>query len=205
MPPTQPLAKPPGDQAVHIPGQRATHTGQREHPDRRRKHRLGAKPVGAPTADRDEDRQRNVVGGEGQLQTDRVHAQVRRHRRQGCGNDGADQALHEERAGDDKGEETGGGHLRQQLVVVAVAADPEPVNRVFARNAQGAVVKPDPDAAKPGAGQCLECQRRVRGRRSEQLVALVRKGPDVGRKVVVAAPEALGRGVFQSERAEGPL
>ena len=39
-----------------------------------------------------------------------LHAQVRRHRRQRGRDDGADQALHEERAGDDEGEEAGGGH-----------------------------------------------------------------------------------------------
>ena len=71
----------------------------------------GAEAVGDPAADGDEDGEGEQVGGHADVEVDRADVEAARHLREGGGDDGAVEVLHEEGAGDQGGDVDGGaGH-----------------------------------------------------------------------------------------------
>ena len=67
---------------------RAADRAEHEHGDRRAKHRARAETIGGPTAERDEDRKREQVGGDRELERERARADVGGDCRQRGRNDG---------------------------------------------------------------------------------------------------------------------
>ena len=103
-------------------GERARH----EHAERRAEDRARAEPVGHPAGDRDEDREADEIGGERELQGDRVLAEILRDHRQRGGDHRRIGVLHEQRGGDDQRDEAGLAHNRSGLNAVGSAvAKPE--------------------------------------------------------------------------------
>ena len=84
--------------------QAAEQRGEREDPDRRGKDGARAKAVGDPAADGDEDGQREQVRRHADVQTDGADVEAARHLREGRGDDGAVEVLHEEGARDQRGD-----------------------------------------------------------------------------------------------------
>ncbi len=86
---------------------RAEHRAEHEHAQCRAEDRTGSEPVGHPARDRDEDREADQIGGHGQLQRDRVLTERLRDDRQRGGDHRRVGVLHEQRTGDDQGQELG--------------------------------------------------------------------------------------------------
>ena len=80
----------------------AQNRAEGEDDDRGAKHAPRAKAIRRPAGERDEDRERQQIGGERELQRHRVFMQIGRHGRQGGGEHGAVELLHEQRGGDDE-------------------------------------------------------------------------------------------------------
>ena len=83
--------------------QAAEERGEGEEGDRRAEDGARAEAVGDPAAGRDEDAEGQQVGADPDVEVDRADAEARRHVRDGGGDDGAVEVLHEERPGDEEG------------------------------------------------------------------------------------------------------
>jgi hypothetical protein len=95
----------PGDHELRKVGaHRTQHGGEREDDDRAGEHRACAEPVRDPATHRDQDRERDQVGRDGDAQPDRRLVQRDRHPRQRGRDHGAVEVLHEERARDEQRE-----------------------------------------------------------------------------------------------------
>ena len=81
--------------------------------------------------------------------------------------------------------------LADQLVVLAMCADPEPMNTVGHRGSECSVVQADSDAVVAPIADRLEVQRRMRRIRPELCVATVGECLNIGRQRLQALPEAL--------------
>ena len=91
-------------------GGAAERRARREDDDRDAEHRARAEAVGHPAGNRNEDGKRQQIGGERELERDRILAQIDRDRRQRRGDHRRIEVLHEEGAGDDQGNDDLGGH-----------------------------------------------------------------------------------------------
>ena len=95
----------------HEREERARHGAQkrarREHQDRRAKHRARAEPVREPARDGDEHPETDDIGGETDLQRDRILAEVAGHGRQGGRDHRAIDVLHQECATHEQGQDEG--------------------------------------------------------------------------------------------------
>ena len=101
-----------GHERAQRVAERTSDRAGEEHGDRRDERRTRAETVGHPTADGDEDREREQIRGQCELQGDRVSREIGRDRGQRCREHGRVHVLDEQRASDDQGQETGGFHGR---------------------------------------------------------------------------------------------
>ena len=110
--PAQPLEDARGDQGRQRRRGAAQDRAEREHDDRAAEHGAGAEAVGDPAGGGNEHRERQHIGGERELEDDRILMQIERDGRQRGRNDGPVHVLHEQGGGDDEGGENGGAHER---------------------------------------------------------------------------------------------
>ena len=92
--------------------------------------------------------------------------------------------------------------LADDLVVLAMRADPEPMDSARNRLSECPVVEANPNAIKAPATYCLELQRPVRCVGLEERIASMCKALNVCGKRFKAFPEPLGCRVLQSSRTE---
>ena len=78
--------------------------------------RARAESIGHPAADRNEDGEAQQVGGDREVELDRIFVQRPGHRGQRGRDDRRVEHLHEERAADDHRREEGVGRLAQRLI-----------------------------------------------------------------------------------------
>lgn len=71
--------------------------------------------------------------------------------------------------------------LAYELVVIAVGADPEPVDAAFNRQAECSVVEAYSNAVEPAPADSLEMKRRMRWISPELSIVPVREGAHVRR------------------------
>ncbi len=95
--------------------QRAADRAQHEHGDRAAEHGAGAEAVGGPAADRDEHREREQVGGDRELERERVRADVGGDRGERRRDHGRVHVLHEQGDRDDQRHDAFGQHERRWL------------------------------------------------------------------------------------------
>jgi len=93
--------------------------------------------------------------------------------------------------------------LADELVVLTVGADPEPMDPARNRQPECSVVEADSNTVETPVSDDLELQGPVRWVRLQQCVAPVGEGLNVCGKRFKALPEPLGSGVLQSSRT-GP-
>ena len=101
----QPLEHARGDQRRERRRGAAQDRAEGEDDDRAAEHRARAEAVGDPAGGGNEHRERQHVGGQRELEDDRVLMQVERDRRQRGRNDGPVHVLHEQGGRDDEGGE----------------------------------------------------------------------------------------------------
>ena len=106
----QPLEHARGDEGRKRRRGAAQDRAEREDDDRAAEHRARAEAVGDPAGGGNEHRERQHVGGERELEDDRILMQVERDRRQRGRDDRPVHVLHEQRGRDDEGGESGGAH-----------------------------------------------------------------------------------------------
>ena len=81
--------------------------------------------------------------------------------------------------------------LANELVVLAVGADPEPMDSSRHWEAECSIVQTNPHAVKTTIAYGLELQRRVRGIGLQLCVAFVRKSLNICGERFQAPPKAL--------------
>jgi len=91
-----------GDETVKIGAEPAGGRGNREHGDGGAEHGAGPKASGHPAAGRNEDRDREHIGGDADAEMDGAVGERDRHVRQRGRDHGAVKVFHEERRGDDE-------------------------------------------------------------------------------------------------------
>ena len=106
----QPLEHARGDEGRKRRRGAAQDRAEGEDDDRAAEHRARAEAVRDPAGGGNEHRERQHVGGERELEDDRILMQVERDRRQRGRNDGPVHVLHEQGGRDDEGGENGGAH-----------------------------------------------------------------------------------------------
>ncbi len=94
-------------------GEAAEDGGEGEDADGGGEDGTGAEAVGDPAADGDEDGEGDEVGGHAYVEIDGTGVEALRHLREGSGDDGAIEVLHEEGAGDERGDEDRGAFLHR--------------------------------------------------------------------------------------------
>jgi hypothetical protein len=92
--------------------------------------------------------------------------------------------------------------LADDLVVLAMRADPEPMDAARNRLSECSVVKANSNAMKAPTTYCLELQRPMRWVGLEERIASMCKALNVRGKRFKALPEPLGCRVLQSSRTE---
>ena len=92
--------------------------------------------------------------------------------------------------------------LADDLVVLAMRADPEPMDSSRNRTPERSVVQANTNAMKAPVTYCLELQCLVQRISLEERIASMCKALNVCGKRFKALPESLGRGVLQSSRTE---
>ena len=97
----QPLQHPHRQQHAEAVGHAAQRRAEGEDAERQSEDPARAEPVGEPAADRDEHGQGQDIGGHRQIQPQRRGVQAGRHVRDGGGDDGGVELLHQEGDGDD--------------------------------------------------------------------------------------------------------
>ena len=90
--------------------QRAADRAHHEHGDRDREHHARAETVGGPAAGRNEHRERQQIGGDGEFQRQRAGADIGRDRRQRGRNHRRVHVLHEQGGGHDQRDQAFFGH-----------------------------------------------------------------------------------------------
>ena len=85
-------------------GEAAQQGGGSEHGDGGSKDGAGTVAVGNPAADGNEDGQGEQIGGHADVEVDGADVEAAGHLREGGGDDGAIEILHEEGAGDQRGD-----------------------------------------------------------------------------------------------------
>jgi hypothetical protein len=106
-----PLQEARRHESAERPRRRAGERPRHEHAERGPKNGAGAIAVRHPAAHRDEDREADEIGGQRQLQRDRVLVEAFGDDRQRGRDDGRIRVLHEERGRDDERDEAGAVHL----------------------------------------------------------------------------------------------
>ena len=134
----EPLEHARGDEGRKRRRGAAQDRAEREDDDRAAEHRARAEAVGDPAGGGNEHRERQHVGGERQLEDDRILMQVERDRRQRGRNDGPVHVLHEQGGRDDEGGKSGGAHSGS-----------------FGRTS-GAAAPPPQGASRKPRSQCVE-------------------------------------------------
>ena len=81
--------------------------------------------------------------------------------------------------------------LADEFVVLAMSANPEPMNAARYRQSERSIVEANADAMKTAVGDGLEVQRRVRRIGPELGIAPFGESPNIGGQRVQALPEAL--------------
>ena len=92
--------------------------------------------------------------------------------------------------------------LANDLVVLTVGADPEPMNSARNRQPECSVVEANSNTIKAPVPYSLELQRPMRRGGFEKRIASVRQCLNVCGKRFKALPEPLRRSVLQSSRTE---
>jgi len=111
---TESLQHPRRGQRDHIAAQPAEDRTEGEHRDGGTEDSATAEPIRRPTAERNEHREAQEIGGDGHAEPHWIGMQRYRHLRQRRGDDGGVDLLHDDRRRDDDGDEFWfclGGHV----------------------------------------------------------------------------------------------
>ncbi|GJE07950.1 hypothetical protein AOPFMNJM_3282 [Methylobacterium jeotgali] len=130
--PADPLEEAGGDESEEAARGRAGQRAGHEHDEGGAEHRARTVAVRHPAADRDEDREADEVGGQRELQGDRVLAEAAGDGRQRRGDHRRVGVLHEQGGGDGEGDDAGGAHG---------SSKPSRTPRVAAEGAQASAIE----------------------------------------------------------------